>query len=402
MEIRARYVLVGLFVLAVIAAAAGFVYWIRGAGGLSDRTTYAIRFTGPANGLSAGSHVLFNGITVGEVTALSLDPRKPSDVIVTVAVDGAAPVRSDTRAGITFSGLTGAGSIALFGGADGAPPIPAGNPPIIVADNAAIDDLTSAARNTLGRIDRIIADNADSLRSAVSSIDLFSQALARNADKVDTIIAGLERLTGGGTPPANYALRDLALPAPSAAMALPDGQLVIRQVSALVALSTQRVLIAGPNGVLPVFDDVRWADSLPLMVQARIVQAFENAGYARVVADDGSAIGDVHLGLDLRAFHIAPGSSATAEVGIAAKLADGGGGVIDAKNFVARAALQRTDDPTMATAALNEAFIQVATDLVGWAFRTMTAHETAAGRSSDSLSSAPPVQPRQPATSAGR
>jgi phospholipid/cholesterol/gamma-HCH transport system substrate-binding protein len=402
MEIRARYVLVGLFVLAAIAAAAGFVYWIRGAGGLSDRTTYAIRFTGPVNGLSAGSHVLFNGITVGEVTALSLDPRKPSDVIVTIAVDRAAPVRSDTRAGITFSGLTGAGSIALFGGQDGAPPIPPGNPPAIAADNAAIDDLTSAARNTLGRMDKIIADNADSLRSAVSSIDVFSQALARNAGKVDTIIAGLERLTGGGTPPANYALRDLVLPAPSPAKAVPSGQLAVGQVSALVALSTQRVLIAGPNGLLPVFDEVRWADSLPLMVQARVVQAFEYAGYPRVVRNDGLAMGDFHLALDLRAFHVVPGPNATAEVGIAAKLTDGDGTVIDAKNFLAQAPLQRTDDPTLATAALNAAFVRVAADLVDWTLAAMTAREAAAGQVPDSLSSPSSVQPLQPSLPAGR
>src|SRR5579871_3007022 len=104
MEIRARYALIGLFVLIVIAGAAGFVYWIWGIGGFTERTTYAVRFNGPVSGMSAGSQVLFNGIVVGEVTGLTLDAKQPTDVIVTISIDKRVPVRSDTRAGMAFSG----------------------------------------------------------------------------------------------------------------------------------------------------------------------------------------------------------------------------------------------------------------------------------------------------------
>src|SRR3954468_15254249 len=171
MEIRARYVLIGVFVLAVIAGATGFIYWLWGVGGFNERAVYAIRFNGPVSGLSAGSEVLFNGIAVGEVTALSLDPARPADVIVNVSVDKKAPVRADTRAGMAFSGLTGAGRINLTGGAGNAAPPPAGNPPTLIADNATLADLTESARGTLSAIDKVIADNADTLKSTISSID---------------------------------------------------------------------------------------------------------------------------------------------------------------------------------------------------------------------------------------
>ena len=160
---------------------------------------------------------------------------------------------------MAFSGLTGAGKVALSGGAPTAPPLPAGNPAMIVADNATLKDLTESARGTLGEIDRVINDNADSLHGAIASIETFAGALARNADKVDAIVNGLAQLTGGGAA-TNYALHDLPAPAVAKAAAVPDGQLVVLRPTALVALSTQRILIADANGDVPVFDVVRFAD----------------------------------------------------------------------------------------------------------------------------------------------
>ena len=52
----------------------GFVYWLNNAGGLSERTVYQVRFENTVSGLLPGAAVLFNGIRVGEVTGLQLDP----------------------------------------------------------------------------------------------------------------------------------------------------------------------------------------------------------------------------------------------------------------------------------------------------------------------------------------
>ena len=92
METRAPFIIVGAFVLAAIAAVFGFVFWLHNSAGLGARTSYQVQFSGSVPGLLVGAAVLFNGIRVGEVTALGLAPDNPRQVNATIAVDVATPV----------------------------------------------------------------------------------------------------------------------------------------------------------------------------------------------------------------------------------------------------------------------------------------------------------------------
>ena len=80
--------------------------------------------------------MLFNGIRVGEVTNLQLSPDKPSQVIATLQVNKATPIRSDTRVGLEFAGLTGVASVSLKGVSATTPLIEReeGEPPTLKAD----------------------------------------------------------------------------------------------------------------------------------------------------------------------------------------------------------------------------------------------------------------------------
>jgi len=56
---------------------------------------------------------------------------------------------------------------------------------------------SEAYGDVLGRLDTILAENEDSLHDTIANIDSFAGALARNSNRVDGILQGLERLTGG-------------------------------------------------------------------------------------------------------------------------------------------------------------------------------------------------------------
>jgi phospholipid/cholesterol/gamma-HCH transport system substrate-binding protein len=371
-EIRARYLLIGLFVLVIALATAGFIYWLSNTGGLGERVSYRVRFDGSVSGLMRGSVVQFNGIQVGEVTDLRLVPDKPTEVMATIAVDAGTPIRSDTHVGLDFGGLTGTASVALQGGtSDPVPAAPDGGPPIIAADPTALKGMTQAARDVLGQLSTVIDENSQSIRDAIANIDSFSAALARNSDKVDGILQGLSRLAGGGDNKPPPTLYDLAAPHDfPAAAKLPAGQLAVPTPTAVVALDTQRVLRQAADGDAPAFEGAQWADSVPLLFQARIIQSFENAGYLRVAAPSDSFTGDYQLLVDVRKFRLATEPALAAEIEFSAKITGEGGKIVDGRIFSASVPAT-ADDAASAVAALGKAFDKAATDLVAWALATI-------------------------------
>lgn len=197
METRANYVLIGLFTLAVIVGAFGFIYWFNTIGGAGERATYRIVFDGSVSGLRTGASVLFNGIRVGEVTELKLDPAQPRAVVAMVSLEKSVSVRADTAVSLEYQGVTGTASIALRGGSDDSPLAP-GNPPTLKVDAAGAQDVTQAAREAMRRIDQLVADNETVLKGALKNIEAFSQTLATNSQRIDHILAGAEGLLGGG------------------------------------------------------------------------------------------------------------------------------------------------------------------------------------------------------------
>src|SRR5215475_12648109 len=139
METRAPYALIGAFVIAIFGAVFGFVYWLHNTGGLGERAVYRIRFENTVSGLVAGAAVLFNGVRVGEVTSLNLDPDNPRHVNAKIVVVARTPVRTDTQAGLEYQGLTGVPVVSLLGGASEAPllSLSSTEPPILIAHPAA-------------------------------------------------------------------------------------------------------------------------------------------------------------------------------------------------------------------------------------------------------------------------
>jgi len=362
METRAPFVLIGAFVLAAIAAVFGFVYWLNNTAGLGPRAAYHVQFDGSVPGLLVGAAVLFNGIRVGEVTDLGLAADNPRRVNATISVASGTPVRSDTKLGLEFQGLTGVPVIALEGGTL---PATSGAVPTLIAEQGAGQSMTQAARDALRRVDSVLAENSEPLKDTIANFKIFSEGLARNTGKLDSIVAGLEKMTGGGTP-AQKITYDLLAPKDlgSAGKTL-KGQLAIPEPTAVAMLETQRMLFS-PVKDYPNFSDFLWADSIPKLLQARLIDSFENYDIAHAplrAADLGQA--DLQLLIDVRRFRIATDSDPTAEIALSARLLDKYGKVVASRLFEASRKLDRIEPPA-AVEAFNDAFAGIARDMVGW------------------------------------
>jgi phospholipid/cholesterol/gamma-HCH transport system substrate-binding protein len=367
METRAPFVVVGAFVLAAIAAVFGCVYWLHNTGGLGPRATYHVQFDGSVPGLLVGAAVLFNGIRVGEVTDLGLAPDSPRRVNATISVASTTPVRSDTKVGLEFQGLTGVPVIALEGGMRQANSAVV---PTLIGEPGTGQSMTQAARDTLRRVDSVLAENSEPLKDTIANLQVFSEGLARNTGKLDGIVAGLEKMTGGGSP-AQKVTYDLRAPQD---FGHPDktvkGQLAIPEPTAVAMLETQRMLFA-PAQEYPSFADFLWADSIPKLLQARLIEGFENYDIAHAplrVADIGQT--DFQLLIDVRHFRIAVDSEPAAEIGLSARIVDKDGKVIASRLFADSRKFDKME-PAAAVAAFNDAFCRIAKDMIGWTVQAL-------------------------------
>ncbi len=367
METRAPYVLIGAFVLAAILAVFGFVYWLNNTGGIGPRTSYHVQFQGSVPGLLVGAGVLFNGIRVGEVTQLALAQDNPRFVNATISVASTTPVRADTKVGLEFQGLTGVPVVALEGGIIVAK---AGEMPTLVADPGAGQSMTQAARDALRRVDSVLEENSGPLKDTIANFRTFSEGLARNTGKLDGIVAGLEKMTGGGTP-AQKITYDLRAPQDlgPAGKTLSE-QLAIPEPTAVAMLQTQRMLFS-PVKDYPGFAEFLWADSIPKLLQARLIDSFENYDITHAPlrgTDVGQA--DYQLLIDVRRFRIATEGNPVIEIGLSARIVDKNGKVIASRLLETSEKLDRIE-PAAAVEAFNAAFARIAKELIGWTVQSV-------------------------------
>ncbi len=207
METKANYVLVGIFTMAVLLASFGFVYWIARGSTSAESALLEIRIPGSVTGLSVGSLVLFNGIKVGDVRRLEIDPTNPSAVIVSAEVDQRTPITAQTKATLGFQGLTGQGYIELQGGDPKGENIlmaalAAGGTAKIDAGPGAVNNLIDKAQqisvradNILTKLDEFISLNQAPLTQTVSNAQKFSDSLAKNSDNIDKFFVTVGELS---------------------------------------------------------------------------------------------------------------------------------------------------------------------------------------------------------------
>lgn len=191
MERNANYALVGLISAILFVGLVVFVVWLAGSGFSRNLDTYNIVFHGPVRGLSQGAEVHFNGIKVGDVSRIYLDPKNSTIVIARVGVTSDVPIRSDSVAGLEPQGITGVNYIQISAGTPTKPLLkdvtPEGQTPVIPARGDAISGLLAGggyiiqrAVETLDRLNRVLSDqNIKSLGQTVSNIQVVTDELRK-------------------------------------------------------------------------------------------------------------------------------------------------------------------------------------------------------------------------------
>lgn len=203
METRAHHILIGAFVLLTLLGGLLFALWVAKVNLDAEFDEYDVVFRETVTGLTKGAAVNFNGIQVGEVRQLSLDQADAARVLARVRVNANTPVRADTTARLTYTGLTGVAIIELVAGK---PDAPAMTPPegaevaLIIAEPSTFQkfmtdggDILVRLNEALGRVSAVLSDEntrklADTLvhvESIAAQVDSDKAALGEALRRAD-------------------------------------------------------------------------------------------------------------------------------------------------------------------------------------------------------------------------
>jgi phospholipid/cholesterol/gamma-HCH transport system substrate-binding protein len=185
METKANYILIGAATVAGAALIMLFAMWMSTGDLRRGFHEYDVMFADPVRGLTDGGEVRFNGIKVGEVQDLRIDPDNSNRVIARIRVSSDVPVRTDTTAQLEPIGLTGVTLIQLTAGSPTAELLRPtfGTPtPQLVGRGSQIDELMARSEE--------IALRASEAMAAVR--DLLTD---ENIERVSAIIENLETVS---------------------------------------------------------------------------------------------------------------------------------------------------------------------------------------------------------------
>ena len=205
METKANTALIGAFTLIVLALGFVFIYWLARGDEKTANAPLKVIFEDPVTGLSVGSQVVLNGIKIGDVKTLDLDPDNPKVVVAGLAVKPLKSIKTDTQVTLGFQGLTGVGYIEMAGGSPDLQPIWTAMPePTIKAARSSMQDLLAGARgiisradSTLKSVETLVTQNTANISKAVQDVQRFTGALAQNSDKVGNLVDQVATASAG-------------------------------------------------------------------------------------------------------------------------------------------------------------------------------------------------------------
>ena len=192
METRANYVLIGAFTLLTAIGLLLFGLWAAKFSSERSWQQYKIVFDESVAGLSVGSPVQFNGIAVGSIQELSLDPNDPRRAIAIIRADARAPVKTDTRARMAITSVTGPSIIQLTGGSPGTPrlvDVDKRDPPVILTSPSALQNIADTANRLVERLDVVLSEaNVDHISATLANLERISAALAAQDQGMEALL----------------------------------------------------------------------------------------------------------------------------------------------------------------------------------------------------------------------
>lgn len=192
METKANYVLIGAFTLIVSVGLLLFGLWAAKFASDRNWNRYEVIFNEAVTGLTEGSSVQYNGISVGTVERLRLDPRDPRKVRALLKLSNDAPIKVDTRAKLSQQGITGSPFIQLSGGSPQAVrllPSEGDEIPVIQTEPSALQNISDTASKLVTRLDELLSeDNIKRISVTLENLKATTDSIAGQREDIRALL----------------------------------------------------------------------------------------------------------------------------------------------------------------------------------------------------------------------
>ncbi|MGB0935018.1 MAG: MlaD family protein [Alphaproteobacteria bacterium] len=202
METRASYITVGFFVLLFTVASVFFTLWINRTD-WDVGTLYDIYFEGSITGLRENETVTYNGVPIGSVIKIDIDPEKVHLIRVLVEIDSPKLIRKNTVASLESKGITGQVQVKMLGSTPDSPllePEEGERYPVIPSIPSkfqqVFDEVPKVVQKFSVLLDSMIpmfnSKNRENLSDMLESASAFSQSLAQQKDTFSSSLQHME------------------------------------------------------------------------------------------------------------------------------------------------------------------------------------------------------------------
>lgn len=144
-------------------------------------------------------------------------------------------------------------------------------------------------------------------------------------------------------------------------------QILIPEPTAVKALDSEQVVIRLSGVEIQYLAKARWGDRLPKLVQAKLIEAFENTGRLGGVGAPGQGLAiDFQVVADIRAFQVETNGGQHANIEISVKLLNDRNGAVRAQKVFKATSPVRGGGNRDYIAGLDRAFAEVSSEIVAW------------------------------------
>ncbi|MGI9365733.1 MAG: ABC-type transport auxiliary lipoprotein family protein [Rhizobiaceae bacterium] len=144
-------------------------------------------------------------------------------------------------------------------------------------------------------------------------------------------------------------------------------QILVKVPTALSSIDSNRIILKPSESVVTYLAGAQWTDTVPKLVQAKLVESFENARATRATAMPGDGlIIDYQLVSDIRRFEVFNGA---AHISMSIKLLSDRSGLVRETRIFNASSSAAGDTPADYVTAFDSAFDKIARDIVAWIVR---------------------------------